>query len=251
MRTSDDIITPSHFIDYLCAALKLSAAEIRLPSRGIIVFGADDFEAVRRALHGGRASWSQWQSVGRVGRHRAFVGRSHIGAPAAATVLEEMGGRGVRSCIAFGACGSLLEDLPIGSIVLPAFAHADDGTSRHYGAPRRPRANASLVAAIRDSCRKRGLPYRAGGVWTTDAPYRESRAVARAMARQGVVAVEMEAAAPYAVARYRRLQVASLMVVWDELGGEGWNPGFQNPLFLRTKRKAIRAVVDALSKVGL
>lgn len=249
MRKSDDIVTPGQFIDYLRKTLNLSQAEIRLPSRGILVFGGDDFEAFRRAIHGRRASWSPWQCVGRAGRHRVFVGRSHIGAPAAATVLEEMAVRGVRDCIAFGACGSLREDLPIGSVVLPTFAYADEGTSRHYGAPRRPRPSPSLVAAIRVACQSRGFSYRTGGVWTTDAPYRETRVMARNLTRSGVVAVEMEAAALYAVARYRGLRAASLMVVSDELGGEGWMPGFRNAAFLRAKRKARRAVVDALTKV--
>jgi uridine phosphorylase len=250
MRKSDDIITPGHFIDYLRQTLNLSPAEIRLPSRGIMVFGGDDFEALRRMTHGRRASWSAWQCVGRAGRHRLFVGRSPIGAPAAATVLEEIAVRGVRDCITFGACGSLREDLPIGSVVLPTFAYADEGTSRHYGAPRHPRPSPSLVAAIRAACRGQGLSFRAGGVWTTDAPYRETRVMARKLTGSGVVAVEMEAAALFAVARFRGLRVAGLMVVSDELGGEGWMPGFRNPAFLRAKRRASRVVLDALTKVA-
>ncbi len=177
-----------------------------------------------------------------------FVGRSQIGAPAAAIVVEEMAARGVRDIITFGACGSLREDLPIGSVVVPTFAYPDEGTSRHYGAPRRPQPNTALVAALRAMCRRRNLAHVAGGVWTTDAPYRESRARARALALQGIVAAEMEAAAVYAVARHRDLRAASLFVVSDELHGEGWNPGFRNPTFMRAKRRAIPAIADALSR---
>ncbi len=248
MTEHDDIVTPKHFTRYLRTTLKLRPSEIRLPSRGVIAFGGDDFERLRRALRGRRASWSQWQCVGRAGRHRVFVGRSQIGAPAAAIVLEEMAARGVRDCITFGACGSLRGDLPIGSVVVPAFAYPDDGTSRHYGAPRRPRPDPGLVAVLREACHRSGIPYREGGVWTTDAPYRESRSMARALTSRGVVAVEMEAAAVYAVARHRGVRAASLMVVSDELGGEGWNPGFWHPTFLRAKRKAIRVIVDVLSR---
>jgi purine-nucleoside phosphorylase len=249
MKKSDEIMTPGQFIDYLRVTLTLKPTEIRLPSRGIMVFGSEDFEAFRRATHGRQASWSPSQCVGRAGRSRVFVGRSHIGAPAAAIQLEEMAVRGVRDCISFGACGSLLKDLPIGSVVLPTFAYPDEGTSRHYGAPRRPTPSPSLVAALRTACRNLGLSYRAGGVWTSDAPYRETRTMARRMAHTGAVAVEMEAAALYAVARYRRLRTASLMVVSDELEGEGWMPGFRSPAFLRAKRTARRAVVAALTKV--
>ena len=248
MKPPDDIVTPDSFIGYLKESLRLDPAEIRLPRRGVIVFGSEDFETFRRAIRGKRASWSPSQCSGHAGRNRVFVGRSHIGGPAAALVAEEMAARGVRDYITFGACGSLLPDLPIGSVVVPTFAYPDDGTSRHYGAPRRPRPNPALLAAIRAACRARAIPCREGGVWTTDAPYRESRTEAAALAKQGIIAVEMEAAAVYAVARYRGLRAASLMVVSDELAGEGWNPGFLNPAFRRAKRNAIRAVVDALSR---
>lgn len=228
--------------------LKLQPSEIRLPSRGVIVFGSEDFETLRRAIRGKQAGWSQWQSVGRAGRRRVAVARSQIGGPAAALVMEEMGARGVREFVTFGACGSLRDDLPIGSIVVPTFAHPDEGTSRHYGAPRRPRPAPSIVRAIRAACERSGLEYSAAGVWTTDAPYRESRTMARNLARRGVVGVEMEASALFAVARHRRYRAGSLMVVSDELGGEGWNPGFRDPRFRRAKRKAIRTLVDALSR---
>lgn len=248
MSPSDDIITPDSFVRYLMKNLRLDPSEVRLPRRGVIVFGSEDFETFRRAIRGKRASWDASQCVGRVGRNRVFVGRSHIGGPAAAVIIEEMVARGVRDCISFGACGSLLSDLTIGDVVLPTFAHPDDGTSRSYGAPRRPRPDRSLVAAIRAACRARAIAYREGGVWTTDAPYRESRAKATALAKRGVVGVEMEAAAIYALARFRRFRAASLMVVSDELGGEGWNPGFHSPRFRGAKRRAIRALVDALSR---
>jgi len=58
----------------------------------------------------------------------------------------------------------------------------------------------------------------------------------------------MEASAIYAVARHRAYRAGSLMVVSDELGGDGWNPGFWNPRFRRAKQKAIRVLVDALSR---
>lgn len=177
-----------------------------------------------------------------------FVGRSSIGGPAAAIVVEEMAARGVRDFVTFGACGSLREELRIGSVVVPTFAYADEGTSRHYGAPRFPRPDPSLVTAIHSSCDRQGIPFVVGGVWTTDAPYRESRTVVRTLSRRGVVAADMEAASVYAVARSRKLRAASLMVVSDELGRDGWNPGFLDPRFRKAKLKAIPAVVEGFAR---
>ena len=248
MRPSDDIVTPESFLHYLRTNLKVPPSEYRLPSRGVIVFGSTDFETFRRAIHGKRASWNQLQCVGRAGQRRVFVGRSQIGGPAAGIVVEEMGVRGVRDFITFGACGSLRKDTPIGSFVVPTFAYPDEGTSRHYGAPRRPRPSPAILRALSGACKRHGLPFKEGGVWTTDAPYRESLKRARDLARRGVVAVDMEASAIYAVARHRAYRAGSLMVVSDELGGNGWNPGFWNPRFRRAKQKAIRVLVDALSR---
>ena len=228
--------------------MKLRPSQVRLPRRGVLVFGGSDFERVRRAIRGKRFAWSEWEAVGHAGPHRLFVGRSHIGGPGAAIVLEEASVRGVRDWITFGACGSLRADLPIGSVVIPTFAVPDEGTSVHYGAPRRPRPDPTLVAAIQRACERRGLPFRKGGVWTTDAPYRESRAKARALAKQGVLGVEMEAASAYAVARHSGLRAASLFVVSDELGGAGWNPGFRDERFARAKHTAIDALVDAIAR---
>src|SRR5207302_8999070 len=91
-------------------------------------------------------------------------------------------------------------------------------------------------------------PFGPGGTWTTEAVYRESRARARQLVALGVVGVGMEAAAVWAVARHRRVRAASLFVVSDELGGEGWNPGFDNRRLLAGHSRARRLLMHAVSK---
>src|SRR5207302_488631 len=61
-------------------------------------------------------------------------------------------------------------------------------------------------------------------------------------------AVEMEAAALWAVARHRGVRAASLFVVSDELGGRERNPGFEDPRFLTGKRRARRLLIDVISR---
>lgn len=48
-----------------------------------------------------------------------------------------------------------------------------------------------------------GIPVIRGATWTTDAPFRETATTIRARRAQGLVAVEMEAAALYAFGRAR------------------------------------------------
>ena len=250
MRDSGYIVRPEHFLRYLRKDLHLSPSETRLPRRAVHVFGGDEFRTVRRALHGTRSAWSRWVAIGKAGRMSAVVFRSHIGAPASSMDLEEMGVLGVREVIAFGSCGSIVNDLRIGDCVVPDFAVSDEGTSRHYGAPRRPAPDPGLRTRILAACASDGLTIRGGGVWTTDAPYREHRDRASRLARQGVVAVDMEAAALWTVARHRGMRVASIFVVSDELGGPGWNPGFHHERHVKGMRRAARLVVEILARRG-
>ncbi len=70
------------------------------------------------------------------------------------------------------------------------------------------------------------------------------------LAKRGVVAVDMEAAALWTVARHRGMRVASVFVVSDELGGPGWNPGFHHERHVEGLRRAARVVVGILSRRG-
>ena len=67
------------------------------------------------------------------------------------------------------------------------------------------------------------VPYVTGKAWTTDAPYRETRArVARRVA-EGCLAVDMEAAALFAIARFRNVRLALLLAAADDLSQEQWD----------------------------
>ncbi len=250
MKKDDSIVRPEHFVRYLRKTVGLGVSETRLPARAAIVFGKQDWRTLRGMLKAETLAWNRGICVGRAGDGPVAVARTPIGAPATAITLEEMAALGTREFLAFGACGSLVPRLKIGDAVLPTFAESDEGTSRHYGESGTARPTPALVRALRGACENRALKYVAGGTWTMDAVYRETFARARELAKRGVVAVEMEAAAIWAVARHRRLRTASLFVVSDELGREGWNPGFRDPAFLRGKKAAMRVIVDVLSREG-
>ncbi|TLZ79822.1 MAG: hypothetical protein E6K05_08410 [Methanobacteriota archaeon] len=248
MRESEFIVRPEHFLRYLRESLGLRRAETHLPRIGVIVFTSGDFQALHRTVHGQRKGWNRWLSVGTAGMRSVVVARSPIGAPAAIVTMEEMAALGCRTFLTFGACGSLVPDLVIGDLVLPTFAISDEGTSRLYGKARALRPDGNLRGAIATVLESRSRRFRPGGTWTIDAVYRESRARARQLVARGVVAVEMEAAALWAVARHRGVRAASLFVVSDELGGREWNPGFEDPRFLTGKRRARRLLIDVISR---
>jgi len=58
-----------------------------------------------------------------------------------------------------------------------------------------------------------GWAVRSGKVWTTDAPYRETKAQLNQWARDGVLAVEMQAASLFAFGVAKQASVASVAMV--------------------------------------
>jgi uridine phosphorylase len=67
------------------------------------------------------------------------------------------------------------------------------------------------------------MQVRSGTTWTTDAPYRETVEEITEFRGRGVLTVEMEAAALFAVAQTRGLHMASAVVV-DAVFGEPIGP---------------------------
>lgn len=72
-------------------------------------------------------------------------------------------------------------------------------------------ANTRSVRILEQCLKQYGLPYVIGKTWTTDAIYRETRRVLEARKRQGCLAVEMECAAAYAVAQFRKIPILQFL----------------------------------------
>lgn len=90
-------------------------------------------------------------------------------------------------------------------------------------APRTVEADSAGVAAAQLLLKERSVPFAAGKVWTTDAIYRETRQKVDRRRAEGCLAVEMEAAAFFAVARFREIRFAQLLYGGDDLSGPEWD----------------------------
>ncbi len=90
------------------------------------------------------------------------------------------------------------------------------------------------------------LPHLVGRTWTTDAPYRETRSKLQHRLDEGCITVEMEAAALFAVARFRGVPFAQLLYAADSLAGEKWeargwpHADIREPLFWAAAETALR-----------
>lgn len=148
-----------------------------------------------------------------------------VGAPIAATLLEEVIARGGSKFIACGGAGVLNKDIRMGNIVVPAAAIRDEGTSYHYLPPGRE-VNASPlgVAAIEAALTQRGYSYLVSKTWTTDAIYRETPAKVELRRSEGCTMVDMEAAAFFAVAQFRGVTFAQILYGGDDVSGTQHDP---------------------------
>jgi uridine phosphorylase len=93
-------------------------------------------------------------------------------------------------------------------------------------------------------------PIHRGTVWSTDAPFRETVGKVGAYQAAGVLAVDMETSALFAVARFRGIRLASLLVVSDELSSLSWRPGFKDPRFQAIRSRAIHHLLGAVEGLG-
>jgi purine-nucleoside phosphorylase len=174
-----------------------------------------------------------------------------LGAPQAVLVLEKLIALGSRTIIVFGWCGSLQSNLTIGDWLLPSSARSEEGTSSHYptnAAKFFP--DTDLFRSLQDYCAQNGFSVRAGPIWTTDAPLRETVDKVSGYGEEGFLAVEMEMSALFHVAAYRKVRLVGLLVVSDELFTLKWKPGFRSTLFQQACRQASEALLDFCSSLS-
>jgi uridine phosphorylase len=147
-----------------------------------------------------------------------------VGAPLAAGMLEGAIALGCRKFIACGGAGVLDREVAVGHIIVPRSAVRDEGTSYHYLPPgREVEASPEGIAAIEHVLKKRGAEYLISKTWTTDAPYRETPAKVRLRRSEGCLTVDMEAAAFFAVARFRGVILAQMLYAGDDVSSDEWD----------------------------
>ena len=149
---------------------------------------------------------------------------SSIGACLAGTDIIEMQWQtGVKNLIIFGSCGALDSEATEGKIIIPTQAYRDEGMSYHYAPPSDyiKIKNGDRLAGIFE---KLHLPFVKGRIWTTDAPYRETKTAVEKRKNDGCIAVEMELAGVQAVCDFHDIELYSFLMTGDVLDGDEYDP---------------------------
>lgn len=170
-----------------------------------------------------------------------------FGAPTAVITLEELGAYGIKKIVNLGSAGGLQPYLNFGDVVVCERAIRDEGTSHHYlPAGKFAHACTELTADLCTVFEEKGILFRKGTSWTTDAVYRETVDELRQYRSEGVLTVEMEAAALFAVGTYRKVSVSSVFTISDMLTDEGWNQGYLSEEKLNGLKQIFEASLEII-----
>lgn len=145
------------------------------------------------------------------------VGRA-VGASFAVLVAEELFASGCRLLISMTSAGQVRTTRKPPYFILIAKALRDEGTSYHYLPPSAYAGmDGGLLARLEGAFSHLQVPVDRGATWTTDAPFRETAEAIERCRAEGILAVEMEAAALYAFARARSQPVICFAHVTNQM----------------------------------
>jgi len=161
-----------------------------------------------------------------------------MGGPSAAIVLEELIRLGARRAIRVGTCGALSADLELGELVIASEAICADGTSRALGAGAKASADQKLTSTLLEHAPGAHI----GTVVSVDLFYEtEGRG-----AGEDALAVEMEAAALFAVGARHGFPVACVLAVSDTFDGQGGRRRIDDRTLLASAERMGGAAIAAL-----
>jgi uridine phosphorylase len=141
-----------------------------------------------------------------------------VGASFAVLVAEELFASGCRFLISITSAGQIVSVRRPPYFILIERALRDEGTSYHYLPPESYVEIQSDVCSMLSSLIQDDSSIVRGSVWTTDAPFRETEEAIAFARSEGLLAVDMEAAALYAFARASRNPIVCFAYVTNQMG---------------------------------
>ena len=198
---------------------------------------AKDLDPLYRFISGG-ASIMQY-----VYEDALVVANISGGAPAAASLMEELISQGITRFVLFGSAGLISPDFPKDHWLVVSEALRDEGTSYHYLPSGESAITTPLLREQLKQClSRRRVPFTEGKIWTTDAMYRETPSRVARRLQQGALAVDMESSALCAVAQRRGIEFAHAAYFSDALVSDVWS-GFHTH-YGDLRRQALKLALD-------
>ncbi len=222
MKDKELLLTPKLFLDEFLTPKGISPDELAFPPRAALAF---QNESLTHLIDLSKATpigdWLFPISEDLIYRgmyqgEEVLISKVPSSAPNAAAFVECLISLGVNRMIVTGAAGSIHPKAQAGSMVIPTQAIRGEGTSNcYYKASVNAHASTWLVKLLEESASRNHVPVLQGPTWTTDGVFRETISDTKKYRAQGVLTVEMEMSALFALAMYRKIELAGLLVISD------------------------------------
>lgn len=124
---------------------------------------------------------------------------------------------GVKQIIRVGTCGGLLADMQVGDLVLASAASTDSAMNRQRfgGWDLATSADFELLSRVHDKAIQAGLKIRTGNVFSSDWFYHPDEDFIEKVQKMGILALDMESAALYALAHQHGQRALTILSVSD------------------------------------
>jgi len=123
----------------------------------------------------------------------------------------------VEQIIRVGTCGGLLADMQVGDLVLASSASTDSAMNRQRfgGWDFAAGADSGLLSRVREQASLRGQKVRIGNVFASDWFYHPDETFIDKVQKMGILALDMESAALYALAQQHGRRALTILSVSD------------------------------------
>jgi uridine phosphorylase len=171
-----------------------------------------------------------------------------IGSPSAAIALEELAAVGVETFLRVGTIGALQTGVEVGDMIVATGAVKAEGTTERYEPRSYPAVpDHEVLSALVDSADADVGGVHVGPVATDDAYYAETEEWVADLEEAGILAVEMEAATLFTLARRKGLRAGAICTVDGNLvEGEQKGETEDEELPEKAKNNVERAIDIAL-----
>ncbi|MCR4952712.1 MAG: nucleoside phosphorylase [Treponema sp.] len=167
----------------------------------------------------------------------------YVGCPACAGNLEVFASCGVKKVMFCGGGGVLDKNIKVGELLVVEGAIRDEGFTYKYLEPSRYiYTDKKITQKITAYLDEHKISYLTGITWTTDAMFRETKALVEQRKSEGAKIVEMEQAGCIAISQFRNFDYGAIIYGGDDVSQEEWDNRSWD------KRKGIRYNLVMLCK---
>jgi purine-nucleoside phosphorylase len=224
---------------------KKNKKEKTIPATGIMLINPSDAKYALAVMQqaGGKRQFLYNSTLCLAADNSYFIAGPCVGAPMAVMVLEKLIALGATEIIVYSWCGAVAQDIKINDIIIPDKTLSGEGTSKYYPVDMvQPAAKTNHI--LHNIISSHNLDFISGGIWSTDAPYRESRTFLQKIQQENqIIAVDMEFSALCAVACFRKVNLGGVFIVSDELYHQQWQPGFQLQSFDNKNKQLLKIIL--------